>query len=96
MTIFLVALVTDRAFLLHQPSDTRARWETIYEPRHIDWRSDLHLDYDAERERKDFFLLDMWCRLRPTAFRQPDPPTAGQWFARCSCYIMSAFNVKQA
>jgi hypothetical protein len=66
VTIFLVALVTDRAFLLHQPSDTHARWETIYEPRHVEWRSNKHLDYNAERERSDFFLLDIWCRPCPS------------------------------
>ena len=61
MTVFLIALVTDRAFLLHQPSDTRARWETIYEPRHVSWQAERFLDYDAERNRSDLFLLDLWC-----------------------------------
>ena len=63
--MFLIALVTDRAFVLHQPPDVRARWETVYEPRHVAWQAERHLDYHVERKRGDFFLLDLWCGARP-------------------------------
>ena len=69
MTIFLLALVSDRAFLLHQPPDVRARWETIYKPRHVAWQAERYLDYDAERNRSDFFLLDLWCVSASGAIR---------------------------
>ena len=68
VTVFLLALVTDRAFLLHQPRDVRARWETIYEPRrHVAWQAERYLDYDVERNRSDFCLLDLWCDSVPGA-----------------------------
>ena len=61
ITVFLVALVTDRAFLLHQPADVHARWEDIYEQKHIAWLAEPHLDYDKEQTRDDFVRLDSWC-----------------------------------
>ena len=61
ITVFLVALATDRAFLLHQPNDTRSRWEDIYEEKHISWRAEKPLDYAAEKTRDDFYHLDLWC-----------------------------------
>ena len=71
VTIFLIALVTDRAFLLHQPPDVRARWETIYEPHHVAWQAEQHLDYEAERQRDDSFLLDLWCGTAPHVVAVP-------------------------
>ena len=73
VTVFLLALVTDRAFLLHQPRDVRALWETIYEPRHVAWQAEKYLDYDAERNRSDFFLLDLWCGLCIRHYLPPWP-----------------------
>ena len=61
VTVFLVALATDRAFLLHQPDDIHSRWQDIYEEAHISWRAEKYLDLDAERTRDDFIHLDLWC-----------------------------------
>ncbi len=63
ITVFLVALVTDRAFLLHQPNGTHTRWEDIYEEKHISWRADKHMDYEAEKTHDDFHHFDFWCAI---------------------------------
>ena len=61
VTVFLVALATDRAFLLHQPNDTHTRWEDIYDEKHISWRAEHLLNYEVEKKRDDFHHLDLWC-----------------------------------
>ena len=60
ITVFLVALATDRAFLLHQPDNVRSRWVDMYYERHISWLSDPHMDVDAEKSRDNFVHLDLW------------------------------------
>ena len=61
ITVFLVALVTDRAFLLHQPDKVHARWEDIYEDKHISWRAEQHLNFSLDQTRDDYVHLDLWC-----------------------------------
>ena len=61
VTIFLLALLTDRAFLIHEHPSVHARWETIYGHPHVDWRAERALDYEAAANSSDFYLLDLWC-----------------------------------
>lgn len=60
VTIFLLALLTDRAFLIHQHPGVHARWETIYGHPHVDWRAERALDYEAAANSSDLQLLDLW------------------------------------
>ncbi len=41
-----------------------ARWEDIYEHKHIAWLAEQHLDYEAEQKRDDFTRLDLWCEAQ--------------------------------
>ena len=59
--VFLVALVTDRAFLLHQPDGLCARWEDMFEEKHVAWRAERHLNFCEEQTRDDLVYLDLWC-----------------------------------
>ena len=61
ISVFLVALVTDRAFVLHQPDGVRAQWEDIYAEKHISWSAKQHLNFSAEQQRDNFGTLDLWC-----------------------------------
>ena len=85
ITVFLVALVTDRAFLLHQPDDEHSRWEDIYAESHIAWRTEQHLNYSAEQTRDDFVHLDLWCAACTfDAICSQEKPAATLYCSRCT------------